>query len=99
MNDRQHYLHAVLDVLKAENHLPGDFVGTAQTPLSDGGAELTSLDLIRVLVTLEEQLSIEIDDSAIMNANFATVGDLVEVVDKSVRVEVTVGGEPGDDSP
>ncbi|MFD8968210.1 acyl carrier protein [Streptomyces sp. NPDC059568] len=102
MDGIQDVLGAVVGVLRAEGHLADGQVGALETPLSEGGADLTSLDLVRVLVILEDRLGIELEDSAIMNAHFATVGDLVDVVSRSVRgvrAAAAVGGEPGDDSP
>jgi acyl carrier protein len=101
VNGNQDLLRAVLDVLRSEGHLSADLPATQDTPLSGEEADLTSLDLLRVLVTLEEVLDIELDDAAIMNAHFATVGDLVAVVARPAdRVATSVGGQPGgDDAP
>jgi acyl carrier protein len=48
------------------------------------GLELTSLELVRLLVSLEEHLDIEIDDAEVMNANFQTVDDIVSLVSRSL---------------
>ena len=77
--------------LRTEDH--GGSV-TPRTSLGDGGLELTSLQLVRLLVDIEEQLDIELADVAIMNANFDTVDDIVAVVGSSMSpggVEANAG--------
>lgn len=54
------------------------------TPLAEGGLELTSLELVRLLVNLEEQLGIELDDGEIMNAQLDTVEDILDLVRSSM---------------
>ena len=71
----------IMDVLAAEGHA-GDGV-SSPTALANGGLELTSLELVRLLVSLEERLGIELDDAAIMNAHFDTVDDIVALVTRS----------------
>jgi acyl carrier protein len=71
----------ILDVLAAEGHT-GEEV-TAQTALADDGLALTSLELVRLLVSLEERLGVELDDAAIMNANFETIDDIIALVAQS----------------
>ena len=77
-NDDQDLRQMIMDLLTAEGHQGGDV--TAQTALADGGLELTSLELVRLLVSLEERLGIEFDDATIMNASFDTVDDVVALV-------------------
>lgn len=82
MSDHEDLREVVLDLLVAEGFGSGGV--TSQTPLTSGGLELTSLDLVRLLVSLEEHLGIELDDATIMNAHFDTVDDVVTVVSQAV---------------
>jgi len=41
---------------------------------------LSSLELLRLLVEIEESLDIELDDELIMNAQFATIDDIIQLV-------------------
>jgi len=79
----------VMDVLAAEGHGSGGI--TAQTGLGDGGLALTSLELVRLLVSLEERLGVEFDDATIMNAHFGTVDDLVALVAQSATAPASLG--------
>jgi acyl carrier protein len=81
MNNGQDLHQVIVDVLVAEGH--GDDSVTSQTALAKGGLALTSLELVRLLVSLEERLGIELDDAAIMNAHFDTVDDIVALVAQS----------------
>jgi acyl carrier protein len=58
-----------------------------------GELDLTSLDLVRLLVSLEEQLDIEIDEVAIMNARLDTVDDVVSLVQRSFVLTSSGGPE------
>lgn len=80
MND-QDTRDVIIDLLAAEGH-GGDRV-TSQTALADGGLELSSLELVRLLVSLEERLGIELDDAVILTARFDTVDDIVSLVAQS----------------
>ncbi len=80
MND-QDLRQLIMDVLVAEGH--GDDGVTSETALAEGGLELTSLELVRLLVSLEERLGAEFDDATIMNAHFGTVDDIVALVAQS----------------
>lgn len=51
---------------------------------ADGGFDLTSLELVRLLVNLEEHLDVEFDDLEIMNANFDTVDDVVALIGRAL---------------
>lgn len=82
VNDDQNLRQVIMDLLVAEGHNGGGGV-TSQTSLAEGGLELTSLELVRLLVSLEERLGIELDDATIMNANFGTVDDIVALVARS----------------
>jgi DNA-binding SARP family transcriptional activator/acyl carrier protein/DNA polymerase III delta prime subunit len=53
---------------------------TPQTSLADDGLALTSLELVRLLVNLEERMDVELDDVAIMNASFDNVGDILALL-------------------
>jgi acyl carrier protein len=74
-------------------HATRQSIGLDGGEVADGGLDLTSLDLVRLLVSLEEQLDIEIDEVAIMNARLDTVDDVVTLVQKSFLVSPTGGGE------
>lgn len=78
----QDLLRLIVDLL-GEQDGRDDLEVTAATPLTDS-LELTSLELVRLLVSLEEHLDIQIDDTEIMNANFQTVGDIVNLVSRSI---------------
>jgi acyl carrier protein len=70
----------VTGVLRAEARLPSDFTVTAQTPMTDGGLDLTSLGLVRALVAIEDRLGIQIDDAKLLATEFRTVDDLLALV-------------------
>lgn len=55
----------------------------------DDGLELTSLELVRLLVSLEEQLDVELDEVAIMNARLDTVDDIVALMRESLALAAT----------
>jgi len=80
VND-QNLRQLIMDVLVAEGHEDDDV--TSETALAEGGLELTSLELVRLLVSLEERLGVEFDDATIMNAHFGTVDDIVALVAQS----------------
>jgi acyl carrier protein len=80
LNDQTIRQH-IADILAAEGHGNGSV--TAETALSDGGLELSSLELVRLLVSLEERLGISFDDETILNARFNTVDDIISVVVQS----------------
>jgi acyl carrier protein len=81
VNEDQNLRRTIMDLLVAEGH--GNDAVTSQTALTDGGLELTSLELVRLLVSLEERLGIELDDATIMNGHFDTVDDIVALVAQS----------------
>lgn len=80
MND-QNVRHLIMDMLAAEGH-GGDGMSST-TALADGGLELSSLELVRLLVSLEDRLGITLDDAVILNARFDTVDDIVSLVAQS----------------
>lgn len=75
MND-QDVRQMITDMLAAEGH-EGD-------PGADGGLNLSSLELVRLLVSLEERLGISLDDAAILNTEFNSIEDIVELLTQSV---------------
>lgn len=81
MNNDGELRNLIIELLTAEGHEAGEL--TDRTSLANGGLELTSLELVRLLVNLEEHLGIELDDAAIMNAHFDTVDDIVTLVARS----------------
>ena len=58
----------------------------AQTSLGGDGLHLSSLELVRLLVNLEERFDIELDDVTIMNSRFDSVADLVHLVGRSLEM-------------
>ena len=70
----------IMGVLEAEGHRDGL---TAQTRLGEEGLALTSLELVRLLVSLEERLGVEFDDAVIMGAHFDTIDDIVTLIAQS----------------
>jgi acyl carrier protein len=77
MTDENNIYQLITELLAAPDGLGEVAAGTS---LTDGGLELTSLELVRLLVSLEERLDIEFDDVEIMNAHFDTVDDIVALV-------------------
>ena len=55
--------------------------------------DLTSLELVRLLVNLEEQLDVELDYAAIMNGRLDTIDDIVALMRRSLTVAATVAAE------
>jgi acyl carrier protein len=81
---RDQDLHTLISTLLAtQQHPSADIEVTNATALAEGGLELTSLDLVRLFVGLEEQLEIDLEDSAMFELNFDTVADIVELVRSS----------------
>src|SRR5262249_22169339 len=58
---------------------------------ADDNLDLTSLELVRLLVNLEDHLDLELDDVDIMNANFGTVEDIVALVSRSLSLAGRAG--------
>jgi acyl carrier protein len=73
----------IVDLLAGE---AGAAAGREPALTDDGALWLTSLELVRLLVMLEERLGLELDDAAIMNATFDTVDDIVAVVARSRKL-------------
>ncbi len=78
---------AVIQLLLAEACPADDMVLTPETPLTDGGLELSSLDLVRAIVGIEESLGIELGDEAVMDADLRTVADVLALVESATRAE------------
>jgi acyl carrier protein len=89
MTDDRELRQLVVSLL--EKQVDGDGELTPGTSLTDGGLDLTSLELVRLLVSLEEHLDLELDDADIMNANFDTVDDIVALVSRSLSPTGSVG--------
>lgn len=78
-------IHALIKrLLLADNAAVAELEVNGTTSLATGGLELTSLELIRLLVGLEEALDIELDDEMIMNSHFDTVDDVVELTGRGL---------------
>jgi acyl carrier protein len=57
---------------------------TADAPAADGRLQLSSLELVRLLVALEDDLDIELEDETVMNTKLSTVDDVVALVRDSL---------------
>jgi acyl carrier protein len=75
---------AVWEALAAEGQPAPGLDPAPQTPLAQGGLELTSLGLVRALVRIEQRLDLQLDDGALVAADFQTVDDVVRLVTRSV---------------
>lgn len=71
----------IMEVLAAEVRGDDDVASSAGP--AEGGLALTSLELVRLLVSLEERLGVEFDDAMILSAHFDTVDDIVALVTQS----------------
>jgi acyl carrier protein len=76
---------AVIDLLLAEARPAEGLVPTPGTPLTDGGLELSSLDLVRAIVGIEESLGVEVGDEEVMDADLRTVADVLALVARASR--------------
>lgn len=84
MTYEQEVCQLITQLLASEGRPAEGLEVIPQTSLADDGLALTSLELVRLLVSLEERLDIELDDVAVMNAHFDTVADIVAVVRESM---------------
>lgn len=75
----------VIEQLRATRQKAGQDAGDT----IDGNLDLTSLEIVRLLVALEEHLDTEIDETAIMNARLETVDDVVALLRKSLALSAT----------
>jgi len=78
-------------LLEFFEHPSADIEITNATSLGFGGLELTSLELVRLFVGLEEDLGIELEDAAMFDMNFDTVRDIVELIRSSQERNATFG--------
>jgi acyl carrier protein len=62
----------------------GHGADTADAPAADGRLQLSSLELVRLLVALEDDLDIELEDETVMNTKLSTVDDVVALVRDSL---------------
>lgn len=83
MTDDQELRQLIVSLLDKQAAASGDGEA-AHGPVADGSLDLSSLELVRLLVSLEEHLDVELDDADIMNANFETVDDIVGLVSRSL---------------
>ncbi len=75
----------VLAILDEILSLGGRRAGfTDRTPLLGAIPELDSMAVVAVITNLEERLGFSIDDDEIDGATFATVGSLVDFVERKV---------------
>jgi acyl carrier protein len=70
-----------------QGQLPAAMEFDAETPLFEGGIELTSLRLLRVLMAIEDRLGFELADDEIVGLEAATVGDLCQVVEQQRQAD------------
>lgn len=78
---RTHDVRAVVvGALTAESATWEGAEPTPDTPLADGGLELSSLEVVRALVRIEEGLGSELADEDVWSAELRTVGDLLDLV-------------------
>jgi len=73
---------AVLDEILSLNGRSASF--SEKTPLLGAIPELDSMAVIAVITTLEERFGFSIDDDEIDGATFATLGSLVDFVERKV---------------
>jgi acyl carrier protein len=80
VNNQEDVLKLILKVLTSERRPPEGLGIDAQTPLANGGLELTSAAIVRALIDLEDVFGVELDDAAIATSRLETVGDLIVLV-------------------
>ncbi|WP_194266348.1 acyl carrier protein [Dechloromonas sp. H13] len=81
MNIKQETV-AVLEEILSLNGRSAGF--SDKTPLLGAIPELDSMAVIAVITTLEERFGFSIDDDEIDGATFATLGSLVDFVERKV---------------
>lgn len=64
----------IVELIRTEGH-------SAEAATSES-LTLSSLELVRLLVALEERLDLEFDDATVMNAKFSSVNDIVHLVEQ-----------------
>jgi acyl carrier protein len=67
---------------KQARNSPGSEI-TPVTELGEHGLNLSSLGFVRALISLEDDLGIELDYALMMASDLRTVGDVIEVVTKA----------------
>ena len=77
--DVQREVQRVLDEVLSLGGRAASF--TRNTPLLGAIPELDSMAVVSLITTLEERFGISIGDDEIDGSTFATVGDLVDLVD------------------
>jgi acyl carrier protein len=76
----------VIAALEASLGIPGRLRNaTPDTPLLGAIPELDSMAVIGVLTALEERFALQIEDDEIDGAAFASVGALVELVERKLQ--------------
>lgn len=86
-NDVDELRTVILDLLEDRDDEPG----TGGGALDDGTLDMSSLELVRLLVAIEDRLGIELDDVAIMNTNLETTDDIVGLVSRSLQADPVSG--------
>ena len=81
MNSQKEIL-SLLDEILSLNGRSAGF--TSDTPLLGAIPELDSMAVVALLTQLEERFGFAVDDDEIDGATFATVGSLVEFVDRKI---------------
>lgn len=76
----------VIDVLLAEVEHPAEVRVTGDTPLAGGGLALSSLELMRALIRIEDTLDADLDE-VIAEFGLKTVGDVVDAVRRSMPTD------------
>ena len=75
----------VLSILDEVLSLKGRSTGfTANTPLLGAMPELDSMAVVAILTTLEDRFGFSVGDDEIEGATFATVGSLVDFVERKL---------------
>lgn len=70
-----HDLPMVIESLLSESGAAAGLTG------DDVLLDMSSLELVRFLIALEERLAVEFDDESIMNMSLETVQDIVDLVE------------------
>mgnify|MGYP000980262248 FL=1 len=77
--------HEVLSILDEVLSLKGRTSGfTDSTPLLGAMPELDSMAVVSILTTLEDRFGFSVGDDEIEGATFATVGSLVDFVERKL---------------
>jgi acyl carrier protein len=79
----------VIAALETSLGIPGRLKNAdSDTALLGAIPELDSMAVVAALTALEERFGLEIDDDEIDGSTFATVGALVQLVERKLRVGV-----------